>query len=314
MYDTIIIGAGPAGMAAAIYAARGQLNTLVLEKGPTGGQISLTEMVENYPGFPEGDTGPHLAELFQQQAEKFGAVLKNATVTEIRPKEDGTFTLVTETEELHARTLICAMGADPRKLNVPGEDKNVGTGVSYCATCDGFFFRGKDIVVVGGGDAAVEEGLFLTRFANTVTLVHRRDALRATKLLQERAFAHEKMRFIWNAVVTEILSNGKVQAVKLKDVQTGAVTEKSIEGVFIFVGHDPNTTLVKDLVELDEHQLIRVDLWMRTRVPGLFACGDCRSEAARQMVSSAGDGVTAAIAAIKYIDELKAREAEAARA
>lgn len=314
MHDCVIIGAGPAGLAAALYASRGQLDTLILEKGPVGGQIALTELVENYPGFPEGETGPNLADHFLKQAQKFGAVLKQATVGKVIRNDDDTFTLETDSGEIQSRTVIFAMGADPRKLGIPGEDKNVGTGVSYCATCDGFFFRGKDVIVVGGGDAAVEEGLFLTRFANTVTIVHRRDELRATKLLQTRAFEHEKMRFIWDTVVTEIHSNGKVEKVTLKNVKTGEVSEKPIDGVFIFVGHVPNTSLAVGFAELDDHNLIKVDMWMRTGVPGLYACGDCRTEAARQMVSSAGDGVTAAIAAIKHVDELKARETEAAEA
>jgi len=312
MYDTIIIGAGPAGLTAALYAARGRLNTLVIEKGASGGQIALTEMVENYPGFPEAESGSNLADLFQRQAEKFGANVIHATVQSIRP--NGTsFRVATEKDVLETQSIICAMGADPRRLSVPGENQNIGTGVSYCATCDGFFFRGKDVIVVGGGDAAVEEGLFLTKFANTVTIVHRRDALRAGKIIQERAFAHEKIKFIWNTVVTEIISNGKVKSVRLKNLQSGEVREHPIDGVFIFVGHIPNTKLVEGILELDPSQLIKVDLLMRTSVPGIFACGDCRSEAARQMVSSAGDGAAAAISAVKYVDELKAQEAETAK-
>jgi len=309
MYDTIIIGAGPAGLSAAIYTSRGQLDTLVIEKGPSGGQIAMTELVENYPGFPDGDSGPNLAEAFQKQAEKFGAKVVNGTVKEIRKNGNG-FIVVMDKEELETRSIICAMGADPRKLNVPGEEKNVGTGVSYCATCDGFFFRGKDVIVAGGGDAAVEEGIFLTRFANTVTIVHRRDELRATKILQQRAFDNKKIKFIWDTVITEIVSNGAIKHVILKNVKTGELREHPIHGVFIFVGHIPNTKLVKNLLELDEHDLIQVDLSMRTSVPGIFACGDCRSAAARQMVSSAGDGATAAISAIKYVDAQKAEEAD----
>lgn len=313
MHDAIIIGAGPAGLAAALYTSRGQLDTLVLEKGPVGGQISMTELVENYPGFPDGETGPKLADMFLKQAEKYGTVKKTAEVKEIKVNEDKTFTLVTDEGDLQSRTVICAMGADPRKLNVPGEDKNVGTGVSYCATCDGFFFMGKDVIVVGGGDAAVEEGLFLTRFAKTVTIVHRRDELRATKVLQQRAFDHEKIDFIWDSQIKEIHSDGnKVEKVTLENVKTNEVKEHPIDGVFIFVGHVPNTWLVKDMVDLDHLNLIKVDLSMKTKIPGLYACGDCRSDAARQMVSSAGDGVTAAISAIKYIDELKAEEASVA--
>ncbi|MBD3267474.1 thioredoxin-disulfide reductase [bacterium] len=307
LYDTVIIGAGPAGLAAAVYTARGRMNTLILEKGPTGGQIALTELVENYPGFPDGETGVELADMFLKQAQKFGAVMKNAEVKNIR--ENGkTYTLSTDQGDIETRTIICAMGADPRKLNVPGEDSNVGTGVSYCATCDGFFFRGKDVIVVGGGDAAVEESIFLTKFANSVTIVHRRDQLRASKILQERAFSNEKVHFIWDTVVTEIVSNGKVEKVLLENVKTGETKEHPIDGVFIFIGHVPNTDLVKDMLEMDDLNLIKVDLLMRSSKPGIFACGDCRTDAARQMVSSAGDGSTAAISAIKYVDEQMVEE------
>jgi len=310
LYDTIVIGAGPGGMAAALYTARGRLETLVIEKGPSGGQISTTDLVENYPGFPEGETGPNLSEMFQKQAERFGAVWKHATVAEIQP--DGKFynVITEEGESLKTRSIICAMGAEPRKLGVPGEGNNVGTGVSYCATCDGFFFRDKDVIVVGGGDAAVEEGLFLTRFAKKVTIVHRRDELRAQKIIQERAFNNEKIDFIWDTVVTEIVSNGTVEKVKLKNIKTDEVRDHPIDGVFIFIGHVPNTELVKDLLEMDNHNLIKVDMWMKTSLPGIFACGDCRTESARQMVSSAGDGSTAAIAAIKYVDEMKVEESK----
>ncbi|MBI1387223.1 MAG: thioredoxin-disulfide reductase [bacterium] len=311
-YDSVIIGAGPAGLAAALYTSRGNLSTLVIEKGPSGGQISLTEAVENYPGFPEPVTGPELADRFQAQCEKFGAQVKNGTVTEIRRNDDKTFTIILDGKtEINAITVICAMGADPRKLGVPGEEKNVGTGVSYCATCDGAFFRNKKVVVVGGGDAAVEEGIFLTRYASSVTVIHRRDELRATKVLQERAFNNEKMNFIWDTVVDEIVSEGVVKAVKLRNIKTDEVSDFQTDGVFIFVGHVPNTKLVAGMVKMDDHHLIDVDLWMRTSVEGLFACGDCRTEAARQLASSAGDGVTAAIAATRYVDEFKLAAASA---
>ncbi len=312
-YDVIVIGAGPSGLAAALYTSRANLSTLVLEKGPTGGQISLTDAVENYPGFPEPESGAELADRMQRQAEKFGAVLKNAHVSEIRPNGKQ-FVVVADKQEISAKAIILAMGADPKKLGVPGEEKNVGTGVSYCATCDGAFFRGKDVIVVGGGDAAIEEGLFLTRYCNTVTVVHRRDQLRASAIVQNRAFANKKIKFIWNAVIKEIVSTGKVDHVVLENVKTGETWEHKIDGVFIFVGHIPNTRLVEGLVEMDDHQLIQVDLWMRTSHPGIFACGDCRTEAARQMASSVGDGVTAAIAAAKYVDEQKAQESADNRA
>jgi thioredoxin reductase (NADPH) len=311
LYDSIIIGAGPAGLAAALYTSRANLSTLVIEKGPSGGQIALTEAVENYPGFPDHVTGPELADKFEQQAKKFGAEVINGTVTDIIP-EGKLYKIIADKKEYMTRTIICSMGADPKKLGIPGEDKNVGTGVSYCATCDGAFFRNKKVVVIGGGDAAIEEGLFLTRFADQVTIVHRRDQLRASKILQDRAFAHEKIDFIWDTVPTEIISEGTVSHIKLKNVKTKEEYDHPIDGVFIFIGHIPNTKLVADLVELDETNLINVDLNMNTSRPGIYACGDCRTQAARQLASSAGDGVTAALTAEKYIDEMIVEE-EAAK-
>ncbi len=303
IYDSVVIGAGPAGLAAALYTARGNLSTLILEKGAAGGQISLTDAVENYPGFLESVSGFEIADLMQKQAEKFGAELKSATVTNIS-RDGDVFNIVADKNEIKARSIILAMGADPRKLGVPGEDKNVGTGVSYCATCDGAFFRDKDVVVVGGGDAAVEEALFLTRFCNSVTIVHRRDQLRASAVLQDRVLKNEKVNIIWDSVVTEIISDQKVIGVMLENVKTKETKQHKIDGVFVFVGHIPNTKLVENLVEIDEHKLIKVDLLMHTSVHGIFACGDCRIDAARQMASSVGDGVTAAISATKYVDEL----------
>ena len=219
IFDTVVIGGGPAGMTAALYTSRGRLDTLICEKGPVGGQIALTEMVENYPGFPDGSSGVELADLFQKQAEKFGAQFTNTKINEIIPNYKE-FSLVTDTGTIKTRSIICAMGAEPRKLNVPGEEKNVGTGVSYCATCDGFFFRGKNVIVVGGGDAAVEEAIFLTKFASSVTIVHRREELRAGKIIQERAFANDKLHFIWNSVIAEIISGTKVESVRLQNVKT----------------------------------------------------------------------------------------------
>jgi len=305
IYDSVVIGAGPAGLAAALYTSRGNLSTLILEKGAAGGQISLTDAVENYPGFLESVSGFEIADLMQKQAEKFGAELKNATVTNIS-KDGDVFTIVADKDEIKTRSIILAMGADPRKLGVPGEDKNIGTGVSYCATCDGAFFRGKDVVVVGGGDAAVEESLFLTRFCNSVTIIHRRDQLRASAVLQNRVLKNEKVNIIWDSVVTEIISDQVVNSVMLENVKTKEKKQHKIDGVFVFVGHIPNTKLVENLVEIDEHNLIKIDLLMNTSVPGIFACGDCRIDAARQMASSVGDGVTAAISATKYVDELNA--------
>ncbi|HPO08175.1 MAG TPA: thioredoxin-disulfide reductase [bacterium] len=303
IHDILILGAGPAGLAAGLYAGRGNMDTLIFERTTVGGQISLTNDVENYPGFPDGAGGQELADLFLKQAEKFGAKLVNQTVNEIS-KSDHTFRVSGPGGQWDSKALIFACGADPRRLEIPGEREFTGRGVSYCATCDAFFFRGKHVMVVGGGDAAVEESLFLTKFAETVTIVHRRDQLRASKILQDRAFNHEKISFRWDTVLTEICGESIVTHVKARNVKTEQVEEVPIDGVFVFVGHIPNTGLVKDLVELDEHGLIRVNEYMESSLPGLFACGDCRSGTVRQMVQAAGDGAAAAIAAIKYVDSL----------
>ncbi|HOE10936.1 MAG TPA: thioredoxin-disulfide reductase [bacterium] len=302
-HDILILGAGPAGLAAGIYAGRGNMDTVIFERTAVGGQISLTNDVENYPGFPNGVGGQELADLFLKQAEQFGAGLVNQAVNEIS-KSDHIFHVSGSRGQWKGKSLIFACGADPRRLEIPGEKEFTGRGVSYCATCDGFFFRGKHVMVVGGGDAALEEGLFLTRFAETVTIVHRREQLRASKILQNRAFKNEKISFRWDTVLIEICGETTVTYVKAKNVKTDQVEEIPIDGVFVFVGHIPNTGLVKNLVEMDEQGLIRVNESMQSSLPGLFACGDCRSGTVRQMVQAAGDGATAAIGAIKYVDSL----------
>lgn len=304
MHDILILGGGPAGLSAALYAARASMDTLVVERGTIGGQISLTDDVENYPGFPDGISGPALSDLFLAQAEKFGAKMEYAEVSEVTHK-DGTFGLVSHGQTYEGHALILAAGADPRRLGVPGEKELTGRGVSYCATCDGAFFRDVPVAVVGGGDAAVEEAVFLTKFASKVTVIHRRDQLRASAIVQERAFKSEKIEFLWDTVVTSIEGDQKVGHLQLKNVKTDATSTMEVPGIFIFVGHIPNTWLVKDLVNMDTHNLVTVDESMLSSVPGLYACGDCRAGTVRQLVQSAGDGAAAAIMAARYVDEKK---------
>ncbi len=297
----LIIGSGPAGLAAALYTARADLQPVVLTGMALGGQVSSTNMVENYPGFPQGVGGSELAELFQKQAERFGAAVEFDTVKEVdlsrRP-----FRVVSDNALYSAETLIVATGATPVRLDVAGETALTGRGVSYCGTCDGWFFKGKDIIVVGGGDSALEEALFLTRFANSVTIVHRRDALRACPLLQKRAQAEPKIRFVWDTVVTEILGVEKVEAVRLQNVKTSTVSEQPVDGVFIFVGHRPNTELFKDWLELDERGYIKTDGFMQTSVPGVYVAGEAGDPTYRQVITSAGMGASAGMQVIRYLE------------
>jgi thioredoxin reductase (NADPH) len=301
-YDVIIIGSGPAGLSAALYAARAQLNTLVLTGIQVGGQVSVTNEVENYPGFPEGLTGPELVQRMQAQAERFGAVVQFDTVTAVdlsrRP-----FQLTGYNGEYRTHALIIATGASARKLAVPGEEAYTGRGVSYCATCDGWFFQDREVIVVGGGDSALEEALFLTRYARKVTIVHRRDELRAGPMLQKRAFANEKIDFIWNAVVTEITGTNGAEAVRLKHTQTGEEWEHPTDGVFIFIGHIPNTDLFNDQLEIDEHGYLVTDARMATAVAGVWVAGEVADPVFRQVITSAGMGAAAAIQAQRWLDE-----------
>ncbi len=304
--DIVIIGGGPAGLTAAIYAGRGQLDTIVLERGLPGGQIAQTEEVENYPGFDEAVSGPELAQRMLRQAEKFGARVLMDEVQEIAREDEG-FVVRGFEATYQAKAVIVATGATPRRLGVPGEDEFYGRGVSTCATCDGFFYRGKHVVVVGGGDAAVEEGGFLTKFAETVTVIHRRDELRANKVAQERAFANPKMRFVWNTVVDEVLGeDGQVSGVRTRDVITGATGTIATDGVFIYVGHVPNTDYLRGVVKLRESGYVDVLDEIYTDVEGLFAAGDVSDEVYRQLSTSVGAGTRAAMAAERW---LAAREA-----
>lgn len=301
-YDVVIIGGGPAGLTAGIYAGRAQLKTVIVEKGLPGGQIAQTDEVENYPGFPEGISGPELASRMVQQAEKFGARIVMDEVLGLEKAEGGYLVRGYE-RNYRARAVIVATGANPRRLGVPGEDKFYGRGVSTCATCDGFFYRDKEVVVVGGGDAAVEEGIFLTKFARKVTLVHRRDELRANKVAQKRAFQNPKMHFLFSHVVTEILGEDQVTGVRLKNLKTGEEYVYPTDGVFVFIGHEPNTAFLKGVVELRPDGYIAVRDEVFTSEPGIFAAGDVADPIYRQLTTSVGAGTRAAMMAERYLAE-----------
>ena len=298
-YEIVIIGGGPAGLAAGLYAARARRKTVLLEKGVIGGQIALTELVENYPGIPSIN-GFDLAQAMLNQSESYGLEVEYAETTGI--EQDGRLWLVRTAEDDYvAKAVIVTAGADYNKLGVPGEERLTGRGVSYCATCDAAFFKEQHVAVIGGGDAALDEGLFTTRFAEKVTVFHRRDKLRASAILQERAFANPKMEFVWNTVVTEILGEDGVTGVSLHNRETGEDSTMDVAGVFIFIGQHPNTGFLGGLVPLDEGGHALVSEWMETELPGLYVAGDARRNSARQVVSSAGDGATAAIAAEHYL-------------
>jgi thioredoxin reductase (NADPH) len=302
----VIIGGGPTGLAAGLYGTRSRLRTLVLERGMVGGQLTVTEAVENYPGI-DSILGPELGQKMLEHAEKFGLETKFTDVESV-DLEGKYKTVHTSDGEIQAKTLIIATGSTHNKLEVPGEDEFAGRGVSYCAVCDGAFFRDQELMVVGGGDAAVEEGTYLTRFASKVTIVHRRDELRAQKILQERAFANPKMDFLWSNTVEEIKGNGLVDRVVLQDLKAGKRYEKPVSGVFIYVGLTPNTQFLNEALPADERGHLHVNLKMETRFPGVFAAGDVRQDSARQVASAVGDGATAAIFAEKYIAEHFAHE------
>lgn len=313
----VIIGSGPAGFAAAVYLGRAQLNPVMIA-GPTlGGQVGITHEIENYPGFLTG-SGPDLVDVFKQQAEKFDTRIIYDVVTEVDFSKGTPFTVKTTDETYVADTVIVTIGANPRKLGVPGEEQYTGTGVSYCGTCDGFFFRGKKVLVVGGGDSALEESIFLTKFATHVNIIHRRDELRAGIQLQKRAFANEKISFTWNTVVEEILGDetGKVRAARLKNVETGEVTEEPTDGVFIFIGHTPNSDVFGGQLAANDAGYVITDHLYRTNVDGVFAAGEIQDEVYRQVATSVGQGVGAAMNAIKWLqereDELEPLDAPAA--
>jgi thioredoxin reductase (NADPH) len=297
----IIIGSGPAGLTAALYTARADLSPLVISGNQLGGQVSITSEVENYPGFPEGATGPGLVEQMQKQAEKFGARVLIDEVTQADFRSGPPFRLQTHGQSFEADGVIIASGSSPRRLGVPGEEQLIGRGVSFCATCDGFFFRGKDVVVVGGGDSALEEGLFLTKFATRVRLIHRRSELRAGETLKKRAAANEKVSYIWDSVVEEVRGSGKVEGVRVKNLKTGEQTELATDGVFIFIGHYPNSDLFKGQLTMDDHGYLIADKLMMTSVPGVFAAGEIQDPVFRQVASSVGQGCAAAISLERWL-------------
>ncbi len=311
-HDVIIVGAGPAGLCAALYTARAKLDTLVIDKLIPGGQILNTELIEDYPGF-ESILGPELAEKMRAHAERFGAKIIMDEVLEVRSTGPGGRVKLVKTldREYRAKAVIVTAGGSPVKLGVPGEEKLNAKGVSYCAVCDGPFFTGKVLAVVGGGDAAVEEGTYLTKFASKVYLIHRRDQLRAQKILQDRLFANPKVKVIWNTVVEEILGDEKVTGLRLRDVKTGAISTLDVGGVFIFIGFRPNSHILKDEgIKLDNAGHVFTNQLMETGVPGIYAAGDIRVQLARQITTAVGDATTAAIAAEKYIEALNEQPQE----
>jgi thioredoxin reductase (NADPH) len=300
----IIIGSGPAGLTAAIYAARATLNPLVIVGNQLGGQISITAEVENYPGFPDPDmTGPELVNRMVKQAERFGARLEYDEVLDVDFSKGSPFYVKTNSKEYEAEAVIVTAGASPRRLGVPGEDDYIGRGVSFCATCDGFFFRGKDVVVVGGGDSALEEGLFLTKFANKVSIIHRRDELRAGPALAKRAYANDKIEFVWDTVVDEVVGNGMVTAVETTNVKSDEKKQIETNGVFIYIGHYPNSKFLEGHLAMDEHGYLITDEKMRTSVPGVFAAGEIQDSMYRQIATSVGQGCAAAMQCEKWLSE-----------
>jgi thioredoxin reductase (NADPH) len=304
MYDLIIIGAGPAGLTAALYAGRFRLNTLVLEKTAAGGQIMLSSVIENYPGFPGGISTYELVDKFKKQVEESGIGIENKEALEINPNpKSKTLTYMVKVEDIdfETKSLIIATGTQPKRLGVEGEARFIGRGVSYCGTCDGPLFRNKDIVVIGGGDRAVEEAIFLSGYANRIFLIHRRAALRASEILEEKAKNNPKINFVLDAIVEEIAGETKVEKVKIKNVKTDSSSEIACQGVFIFVGIEPNTTFLKNLLEIDEKRFIITDQQMRTSCEGIFACGDCRKKSLYQVITACGEGAVAADSAHKYL-------------
>jgi len=302
VHQCLIIGSGPAGLSAALYAARAELYPIVLSGMDLGGQVSKTDAIDNYPGFPDGILGPDLVSVFQRQAERFGAeiVYDSATAVDLSQRP---FKVTTYGGEYLADSLIIATGASVRELGIPGENELTGKGVSYCATCDGHFFKEKDLIVVGGGDSALKEGIFLTRFAKSVTIVHRRDELRGGVYLANKAKENPKIHFLWDTIVTEIIGNGTVNAVRLQHVKTEQEEVRDADGIFIFIGHDPNTEMFEDQLETDQNGYLVIDQHMHTSVPGVFAAGEVADPHFQQVVFSAGMGAAAAMEAVEFLED-----------
>lgn len=301
--DMIIIGAGPAGLTAATYATRSLRNVLILEKGAPGGQAATTDYIENFPGFPGGISGMELMQRFEEQAKGFGAeIMSLFEVSSIRIEEGVKIVSSADGKEVASKVVIIASGQNPRTIGVPGETELTGRGVSYCATCDGAFFKEKTIAVVGGGNSAIQEAIFLTRFATKVFVIHRRDELRADKILQKRAFENKKIEFLWNSVVTEVKGNTKVEGVSILNVKSDEEKEIALDGVFVYIGYAPNTSFLKNFVPLDEKGYVITNERLETGVPGVFACGDVRANALKQVSVAVGEGALAAVIAESYLE------------
>lgn len=299
-----IIGSGPAGLSAALYTARADLKPILFSGMLLHGQVSQTHLIENYPGFPDGISGMDLGQLFQKQAERFGAVVEFDQVEKVN-LDVNPFKISTYSQDYFADAVIISTGADPKKLNIPGEKEFTGRGVSYCATCDGWFYKDKDVVLVGGGDSALEEGLFLTRFVKSVSIIHRRNKLRAGAILENRAKSNPKIQFIWNSVVTEIKGEESVSSVTIKNVISEEETSKNTEGIFIFIGHRPNSIMFKGQLEIDDLGYIKINQKMQTSIPGVFAAGEIADPIYRQVVTSAGMGAAAGMQAIHYLESIQ---------
>src|SRR5262245_20244607 len=304
VHQVVIVGSGPAGLTAAIYAGRANLEPIVVEGIGAGGQLMLTTDVENYPGFPDGILGPELMMKFREQAERFGAEFVTADADSVQLTDGGPFSVRVGEREIRAKAMVITTGASARMLGLPSEQQLLGHGVSTCATCDGFFFREKPIAVVGGGDSAIEEAIFLTKFATTVTIVHRRDELRASKIMQDRAFANPKIEFKWNSEVSDVQGDGAVELVRLRDTLTGVESDLEVQGLFVAIGHDPNTALFRGQLDLDENGYILTEAnSTRTSIDGVYAAGDVQDHVFRQAITAAGSGCMAAIEAERWLAE-----------
>lgn len=302
-YDLIIAGGGPAGLTAGLYAARAMLKTLLIERMMLGGQVSATFLVENYPGFPDGISGLELSQAMEKQAKNFGLIIENGEIGALR-SSGKLWEIEMNSRKILAKSIIIATGVEPKRLGIPGEEELKGRGVSYCATCDGPFFRGQEIGVIGGGDSAVDEALYLTRFVEKVYLIHRRDALRAAKILQDRAFKNPKIEILWDTVVTSVIGKNGVDAIAVKNMKTEEVRELKVSGVFSYVGWRPLTGFLRGVIELDPFGYVMTDRNMATSAPGIFAAGDVRQKLLRQVATAVGDGAVAAFSAEKYIESL----------
>ena len=302
-YDVVVLGGGAAGLSAGLYTCRAMLKTLILEKLGCGGQILVTDMIENYPGFPEGIRGPELSQLMCEQTEKFGAEVKYDEITGVEDLDKPSKIVHTADGSYTAKTIIVTTGGSHNKLGIPGEEEYAGKGVSYCAVCDGNFFRGEDVVVVGGGDAAIDEGEYLAGIVNQVTVVHRRDELRASPIIQDRAFRNPKFKFLWSHVAEEIVGNGLMNAIRVRNLKTDEVYDYPASAAFIYIGFHSNSEFLNGVLPTDETGHIYTDVNMATTVPGVYAAGDIRVNSFRQLGSAVGDGITAALSAYRYVTD-----------